>query len=339
MAKVLVTGASGFIGGHLVEALVGRGDEVTCLVRRSSAVERLRPLGVRLVYGDVTEPAGLRDAVAGNQVVYHAAGRIVALRAQQYYRVNTEGVRHVAWACAQQPVPPVLVHVSSLAAAGPARHGRLRTEADPLVQFSHYGRSKRAGELAAEEFADRVPITIVRPAIVFGEADRLALEMFRMVAQCGVYLVPGLGRYKVSLIHVADLVNLLVLAAQRGARIQPRRHDGSRAARGYYFAACQEHPGYADLARMIGDALGGRRVFPVPIATPLVWMVAAALEVVARIRRHPMYLNLDRAADVTAGSWVCSPRAAIEELGFSAEVPLRERLRQTATWYRKEGWL
>ena len=110
MAKALVTGASGFIGMHLVDALVARGDEVTCLVRKSSKVERLQTLGVRLVTGDVTQPESLPDAVAGQDVVYHLAGRTMALKDRQFFEVNRRGVIHVAKACAGRETPPVMVY-------------------------------------------------------------------------------------------------------------------------------------------------------------------------------------------------------------------------------------
>ena len=151
MAEVLVSGGSGFIGWHVAQALLARGDRVTCLVRKRSQVGRLQALGVRLVYGDILEPESLRHAVAGSQIVYHVAGCIAALHAAEYYRINAEGVHNVAQACAAQPSPPVLVWVSSLAAAGPAIDGRPRTEDDPPVQLSHYGRSKRAARIGGGE--------------------------------------------------------------------------------------------------------------------------------------------------------------------------------------------
>lgn len=216
MAKVLVTGASGFIGSHLASALVARGDEVTCLVRKTSQIKGLNGLGVQLVYGDVTQPESLLSAVAGQETVYHLAGITLALTKRQFFRVNQEGIRNIARACAAQPGPPVLLVVSSLAAAGPALDGRPKIESDPSQPVSAYGRSKRAGEQEAELFADRVPTTIVRPPIVFGERDHLGLPLFRSVDKFGIHFVPGRGRHRYSLIHVADLAELIILVAQRG---------------------------------------------------------------------------------------------------------------------------
>lgn len=339
MAKVLVTGANGFIGSHLAEMLVARGDEVSCLVRKTSSVDRLRPLHARLVYGDVTDRDTLPAAVAGNEIVYHVAGCTRALKVGQLYQVNEQGVRNVARTCAEQPTPPVLVTVSSLAAAGPAPDGQLRTEADPPAPVSQYGRSKRAGEQAAEEFAHRVPTTVVRPPIVLGEADRVGLEMFRMICRFGVHLVTKLGRDRFSVIHVADLATALILAAERGTRLKADGTAAGSSSQGYYFAACDEHPTYADLGRMVAAALGRRRVLVVPSPPRMVWPVAAINEVMGRIRRRPLYLNFDKAREIRAGSWLCSPQAAKDDLRFSVAAPLAERLRQTARWYREEGWL
>ena len=256
MAKVLVTGASGFIGTHLVAALAARGDEVTCLVRQSSRVDSLRQAGARFVFGDVTDRGSLPAAVAGQSIVYHLAGCTQALDPRHFYRVNQRGVANVAQVCAGQTTPPVLVSVSSLAAAGPANDGQPKTEADRSEPVSHYGHSKRAGERAAEHFADRVPITIVRPPIVLGEGDRLGLPLFRSIARFGVHMVPGLDRRRFSLIHADDLVQLLILAAERGKRLPPRGRPESHGPQGYYFAACEEDPAYADLGRMVAEVDG-----------------------------------------------------------------------------------
>src|SRR5262245_34964850 len=131
MAKVLVTGATGFIGTKLTQRLVERGDDVTCLVRTSSRREALEPLGVRFVYGDVRDGDAVRAAVEGAQVVYHLAGLTTAFRAADLMAVNAEGFRKLAASCAAASSPPTLVFVSSLAAAGPSPADQPRTEGDP----------------------------------------------------------------------------------------------------------------------------------------------------------------------------------------------------------------
>jgi nucleoside-diphosphate-sugar epimerase len=339
MAKVLVTGATGFIGTHLVAALAARGDEVTCLVRKSSQVGPLAAAGAHLAYGDVTDRDSLPPAVAGQQIVYHAAGCTQTLDPRNFYRVNQRGVANVVQVCAGQTSPPVVVVISSIAAAGPAADGRPKAEADRPAPVSHYGRSKRAGERAAEAFADRVPITIVRPPIVLGEADHLGLPLFRSIARFGVHMVPGLKPRRFSLIHADDLVQLLILAAERGRRLPPRDGPDSHGPQGYYFAACEEDPVYSDLGRMVGEALGRHLVLVIPTATPLLWMMAVAGEAISRIRHDPLFMTVDKAREITAGDWLCSARAAAAELDFAVAAPLLERLRQTAEWYRREGWL
>lgn len=338
MSKVLVTGAAGFIGSHVIRALLDRGDDVTGLVRKTSPLDRLRSLGIKLVYGDVTDGPSLAAAVRDVQTVYHLAGCTLALRAERYYQINEQGVRNLAEVCAAQDTPPVLVTVSSLAAAGPAPDDRLRTPDDPPAPVSHYGRSKRAGELVAERFADRMPITIVRPPIVLGEADRYGLPMFRSIAWFGVHAVPALGRRRYSVIHAADLARLLILAAERGSRLRPVE-SGIPSSAGYYFAAGDEHPSYAELGRMIGTALGRRRVLIVPTPPRAVWVTAALVEVGSRLAGRPGYLSFDKAREVRAGSWLCSAQTAVDELQFSVAAPLSARLRQTADWYRREKWL
>ncbi len=338
MAKVLVTGASGFIGSHLCEALVERGHEVNCLVRKTSRTAHLDSLGLRLVTGDVTDLDSLRRAVAGQEVVYHLAAQLRALRARRFYEVNEHGAANVAQACAEQPAPPVLVLVTSLAAAGPSPDGLPLTEDRPSRPISHYGRSKRAGELAASRCAAQVPITIVRPGIVFGQRDQGCLPMFRSIAWFRVHLVPVLPTLGASLIHARDLVELLILAAERGERLPPAGAEGPPG-KGYYFAACDEHPTYFQLGRLIGEALGCRRFLVVLAPWPAVRLVGAVNELLGRVLRSPLALNMDKSREATAGCWFGSSQKASDQLGFRAGAPLVERLRETAQWYRQEGWL
>lgn len=341
MARVLVTGASGFIGLNLTTRLVERGDEVTCLVRSSSKLDALEPLGVRLALGDVRDAERVRWAVRGAEVVYHLAGLTTAFRAADLFAVNTEGFRNVVDACAGCTTPPTLVSVSSLAAAGPSPPDRPLTESDPAAPVSHYGRAKRAAELIAAQFAARVPITIVRPPIVFGEGDLNLRNTFRSIFRFGVHLALGVARQRYSLIHVRDLIDALVLCAQGGTRLEACAAGGvSTSPRGYYFVATEEQPTFAELGRLIGDCLGRQRVRILRSSGPALLVAAAVLaEIGARLRGTPYIFNYDKAREAMAGNWTCSAQTIRRELGFAPQAPFVDRLRQTSDWYRLHNLL
>ena len=353
MAKVMITGATGFIGSKLTERLIADGDDVTCLVRNSTNAIRQKQSGARIVVGDVRDAASVRAAVEGAQIVYHLAGLVTAFRWKEMQAINVDGFRNVVAACAQSAVPPTLVFVSSLAAAGPSSLDRPRVESDPPAPVSNYGRSKRAAELIAEEYADRVPITIVRPPIVYGEGDQNMLNVYRSIFRLGIHLALGVGYSRYSLIHVSDLVDALILSAQRGSRIKPRDADPARAEdtpastpqsaevpSGYYFVAGDEQPTFAELGSLIGVALGRARVMIWrSSSTLLLWPVAAAAEVAARVRGRPYIFNFDKAREARAGSWTCSSQAIRTQCGFAPGAPLSDRLRQTAAWYQQQNLL
>ncbi|MBL8828971.1 MAG: NAD(P)-dependent oxidoreductase, partial [Planctomycetaceae bacterium] len=251
--RVLITGASGFIGGRLTEWLTSHDIEVTGLVRSRSACHRLQSPQIKLCQGDVTDAESLRAAVANVDVVFHLAGVIKALDYEGYRRVNEDGVKHVLAACAARETPPTVVVVSSIAAAGPAvSNEQPKLESDPCAPVSRYGRSKRAGELIAEQWADRLPISVVRPAIVFGEHDPAMLPLFWPIRRFGLHIVPGLENRRLSMLHVDELVPLMIAAAQRGQRLASPGSAESAAAQGYYFAAVDEAPTMRELGRLIG---------------------------------------------------------------------------------------
>jgi dihydroflavonol-4-reductase len=334
---VLVTGASGFIGQHLVRRLIELGYRVSCLVRTTSCINGLRLVGAKTVTGDVNDCASIGRALAESHagIVFHLAGLTKALRTDDFLHVNTGGVESVVSACADRTDKPVLVVVSSLAAAGPCVIGKPLVESDAPTPVSAYGCSKLAAEQATARYAAELPISIVRPPIVFGPGDRGMLEMFRPIARWGIHVVPGRGKRCFSLIHVADLVDGLLLVAEKGERL----HNSGSPGEGIYFIAADDYPTYAELGHAIAIALGKKCTTVVHLPGPLVKLVGLCGDAMTWIRQRPAWVNSDKMTEALAGSWICSSAKACMHLGWCPKAALAERLHETAQWYRNAGWL
>lgn len=339
MATCLVTGATGFVGGHLVELLVSRGDQVRCQVRERSDTSRIAKLGAELRVCDLVGEGDLDDLVKDVEIVYHVAGVIHAVNYKHQMRVNRDGVERVVEACARQTHPPRFLLVSSVAASGPVSRGALRRESDPPEPVSVYGKTKLAGERAARKWADRVPVTIVRPGIVFGPHDRGLLPLFRAISRSRIHFIPSLHAPPLSLIHATDLASLVVRCAESGKRVSAGAGEGDQSGEGTYFACVPEYPTYAELGKMIARAVGREKVFNWYMPGLAPWIVAGVNECWARLRRRSTPLRIDKIREARAPSWACSCERAQRELGFVPAKPLTMRLAETVHWYREAGWI
>jgi len=338
----LITGASGFIGMHLAERLLAEGKRVRLLVRRPDAVSSLREQGAEVVAGSLDDFDAITQAADGVETVYHLAAMTSALRVDDMMRVNGEGARNVARACSAQRQPPVLVYVSSIAAAGPTRRGQVRRETDVPAPISNYGRSKSTGEKAVALHAGDIPVTIVRPGIVFGPRNREMLPMFRAIKYAHVHPVAGWRTPPLSLLHVEDTVEVILRAAAHGSRLPACDGDSLAqltSGRGVYFAVSSEYPDYAELGRMMRRMLRRPWAPVVPLFGPSLWIAAGVNEMICRLRGKSDSFNLDKIREAKVESWACSGELAQRELGIEPRRSLHERLESTVDWYFANGWL
>ena len=339
MQTVLVTGASGFIGSHLVSELLQRGNHVRCLVRPSSQVAHLRDLPVELVQGSLDSPDSYRQAIDGCDAVINAAGLTCARSQKQLFEVNGRACAGLARACRAASNPPRLLHISSLAAAGPPPQGKnVRDEADLPEPISVYGSSKREGEIELQKLAGDLPITVVRPGVVFGPRNAQTAAMFRSIYRLRLHFVVGFRTPPLALIHVDDLVRLIIDAAMRGETLQPSA-DPEYSPQGIYFACDDaEFPNYWQLGQRIARSMQ-RPVFVWPLWRWTSRLVALSAQTALGLRGKVSTLNVDKIREASARSWACSSEKARQQFGFQVAKPLDVRLQETSTWYRENRWL
>ncbi len=321
--RALVTGATGFVGSHLVEALRRKGSEVTVLARSASKAEALASRGIRVIAGDLHDLGALNRAVEGHDVVFHVAGAVAARNEAEFLRCNRDGTANLVAACTRAGRPRFVL-VSSLAAAGPAEPGRPLLGSESPRPVTAYGRSKLAAERVVT--GGGLPWTIVRPPTVYGPRDREVLKVFRL-ARLGVAPVFGSGRQELSAVHGADLAEALVAA---GA--------SESTARKIYHACHPEIVTSAEFVRAIAAAMG-RRVAVVGVSRPLGRALLAVTEAGARLTGRPTILTTDKANEFFQAAWTGDPAPLIRDTGWRPVHDLRSGLADTYQWYRSAGWL
>jgi nucleoside-diphosphate-sugar epimerase len=263
--------------------------------------------------------------VAQADVVLHLAAKTKARNARELDVVNVAGTRKLAEACAACANPPRLVVVSSLAAAGPGTPERPRRETSPCQPVSNYGRSKLAAEWAARDFADRVPMCIVRPPLVFGAGDRDGRVLIRSIARTGWHVVPRRG-LPLSVIHAEDLAQILLRVSQRG---QPVRAECESA--GVYHVAHPEPSSLGEIGQLIGEALG-KRCRVLKVRGWAFAVAAAGGELAARLGRPPSVLNWDKLRESLQAGWVTSTDKLVDELDYRVATATAERYRETVEY-------
>jgi dihydroflavonol-4-reductase len=323
----LVTGATGFIGGNLVNALLRKGYTVTCLVRRTSNTRSLQKLPVRLVVGSLDNPVPIRKEIQGFRVVFHIAGLTKAPNREQFFRINQTGTSRLLETLAGIDSGSFrFVHTSSLAAAGPSAVGRPLTEKDDSNPVSWYGESKLGSEMEVLKYANAFPVTILRPSAVYGPGDRDIYLIFRMIRR-GCLFSPGRFTRYFSLIHVDDLIDAFIKAGELD----------TPSGEIFYISRPEIHTWEA-VGRVIAEELKTRyRQVSLPQ-----WLALAAGfggTIWSLLSRRTVALNIQKVRELLQPSWTCDMSKAHDVLGFNPAIDLRTGVRKTIHWYRQQGWL
>ncbi|MHC5078152.1 MAG: NAD-dependent epimerase/dehydratase family protein [Planctomycetota bacterium] len=321
----LVTGATGFIGSHVVDHLLARGARVAACVRPTSNLRWLLGKAVERRTLELEREEGLREAVEDVEVLVHVAGVTRSAGAEAFQKGNCEATLRLA-RTAQEHAPNLkrFVYVSSLAAAGPAVPGRPVTEEDEPHPVSAYGESKRDAESGLKALGS-LPLVIVRPPLVYGPRDTNFLSLFK-IASRRLLPVVGQGVQRLSFIFADDLAEGILAACE------------SAKGPGRTFFLTGASADWREAGAALHEALGVRTV-RISLPECLVKAVGEVFEWRARMTGVPSVINRRKVREMLEPAWTCSGELAERDLGFRAKTSLGEGFRKTAEWYRRAGWL
>ncbi len=324
MSLAVVTGASGFVGSHIVDELLRRGARVRAVVRGSSSRRWLEGKPVELADAALEDPRALGAALEGADWVVHAAGLIRARGAAEFHECNVLGTERILRAADSGSVRRFLF-ISSQAAAGPSVDGRAVSEDQRPHPISAYGESKLRAEQLVLMAGDRLPVTVLRPPAVYGPRDTAILKAF---AAGKLHLEPVLRkRGRFSIVHASDL------ASAAWAALTHEKAVGE-----VFFASEPDATDYEALGASIREAL---RTWTVRVSIPhwALMAIAFGAEGWARAAGQAPLLTREKLREIAAGDWLCSSAKIRDRLGWAPQVGLREGIQATADWYREAGWL
>ncbi len=326
--KVLVTGASGFLGSHVAEQLSKAGHDVVCLVRQSSSLTFLKTLPrVSFAFGAVEDEASVHDALQGMEGVVHSAGLVKAKSPEEFRRINVDGTRHMLSGAKAAGTVKRFVFVSSLAAMGPSEDGSPVDPNRTPQPVTHYGRSKLEAEQAVIAEKDNLPVVVLRPPMIYGPRDNESFAFFQSISRRFLpYL--GDGKNTLSVIYGADAASACIAALTADVP------SGNT-----YFIDDGKVYVWKDMLEDVEAALGKKALVRFSIPFFALRGAAALSELGGKLTGKAVMLTRDKVNELSAPHWVCDSTPAQTDLGWKPEVSWAEGTRRAAAWYRENGWL
>jgi nucleoside-diphosphate-sugar epimerase len=310
--KALITGATGFIGSHLLETLVEKKWDVTCLVRPQSQTEAIEKMPVHFHRGHLDNQDELERAVENQDYIFHLAARIRPAPPDLYDKANHQLTRNLGLACLHKnPQIKRFVYISSISVGGPTPEGRFLDETNPPNPASEYGRTKLKGEMALKEIWDRIPVTIIRPPNVYGARQQETEVLIKLIRKRIVPLLKEEGE-STSLIYVKDLVRGILLATESpGAQNQT-----------YYFTDGEGYSWREIILTLKKIALGNALYLPIP--ENLIYSMAFAADILRSAGFRKIYFGRKVWNAMTKTRWLFSSSKAEKELSFRPDYKLDE---------------
>jgi nucleoside-diphosphate-sugar epimerase len=327
--KCLVTGATGFVGGHLCERLVAEGHEVFAMARTSSKRDLLEGIGARIVNGTLDSINVFAHYAAEIDVVFHLAAVTKPVNERDFFAVNARGTERMIRGLNRGDFRGRVVYLSSQAAGGPARNRqRPRKESDKDHPVSIYGRSKRAGEKCVrEKLPQGCTWTILRPGAIYGPREHEILEVLRMIERRGIAVGFGESLY-VQMTHVEDVVEGLLRAA-----FNPQASGKT------YYLCNRPAWTFEEIVHMAAEALGKDvRIIRLPLFSGR--LIGSTLDIVSRLAgRSVAPFGRDKMREMEARYWIADPSLLESELNWSSKYDFPQGLQSTVRWYRDNDCL
>ncbi len=331
--RILVTGASGFIGSGLVAELTAQGHEVCALMRPTASIQFLKGVQFTRLTGDLLDQDSLNRACQNVDVVIHLAGLTAAKNREEYFKFNAEGTKRLAEAAVKSSSVKKFIYISSLAAGGPSIGLAPRNETEIDHPVSMYGESKLRGELYLEELKGKLPFIVLRPPMVYGPRDKNIYFFFKTIQKNWLPVLPSkttTGHKYYSALHVDDLIQMI---SQSIGLPDSAYQNGER-----FYVSDGKIYTYERIMELIALEL---KVKPIRVKVPagLVTLAAKGGSLLGDLMKKNLPFNIDKQKELMPDYWICSPQKITEQLSYKPKYTMETGIPQTVTWYKVQGWL